>query len=131
MIAFSTVSTFQIRLPLGELKLIIHIRDTLDCIQECTMPSIYIQLDLINNLDNPLVQLLSSENQNTVGQIIISLAQQFNHISNQSFDNVVSNLQEYLVKFLIKLQITTSNSIKLQSSSLVQLTKATNQSCIE
>ena len=41
--------------------------------------------------------------------------------------NSLANVREYLIKFTTNLAITTSNSIKLQSSSLAQLTKATNQ----
>ena len=41
--------------------------------------------------------------------------------------NSQSSTREYLISFTQNLQITTSNSIKLQSSSLVQLTRSTNQ----
>ena len=41
--------------------------------------------------------------------------------------NSYANVREYLMKCTDNLVITTSNSIKLQSSSLAQLTKATNQ----
>ena len=41
--------------------------------------------------------------------------------------NSQANVREYLMSFTINLPITTSNSIKLQASSLAQLTKATNQ----
>ena len=41
--------------------------------------------------------------------------------------NSQSETREYLISFTRNLQITTSNSIKLQSSSLVQLTKSTNE----
>jgi hypothetical protein len=41
--------------------------------------------------------------------------------------NVQANVLEYLITFTTKLAITTPNSIKLQASSLAQLTKATNQ----
>ncbi len=41
--------------------------------------------------------------------------------------NSQANVREYLMTFTQNLPITTSNSIKLQSSSLAQLTQATNQ----
>ena len=41
--------------------------------------------------------------------------------------NSHANVRDYLITFTTNLAITTSNSIKLQSSSLAQLTKATNQ----
>ena len=41
--------------------------------------------------------------------------------------NSYANVREYLMEFTTDLSILTSNSIKLQSSALVHLTKATNQ----
>jgi hypothetical protein len=41
--------------------------------------------------------------------------------------NSQANTREYLVQFINTLPITTSNSIKLQSSSLATLTQSTNQ----
>jgi hypothetical protein len=41
--------------------------------------------------------------------------------------NSQANIRDYLMTFTTNLTITTSNSIKLQASSLAQLTQATNQ----
>jgi hypothetical protein len=41
--------------------------------------------------------------------------------------NIYANLREYLIKYTTNILITISNSIQLQSSSLAQLTKTTNQ----
>ncbi len=41
--------------------------------------------------------------------------------------NSQANTREYLIQFINTLPITTSNSIKLQSSALVTLTQSTNQ----
>jgi hypothetical protein len=41
--------------------------------------------------------------------------------------NSQANLREYLIEFIINLAITSPDSIKLQSLSLVQLTQPTNQ----
>jgi hypothetical protein len=41
--------------------------------------------------------------------------------------NSQANVRDYLMSFATNLLITTSNSIQLQSSSLAQLTQATNQ----
>ena len=41
--------------------------------------------------------------------------------------NSYASLREYLISFITRLSITTFNSLQLQSSALVQLTKATNQ----
>ena len=88
IVAYSTVSTFQVRLPCGDdqtslLHLIVHIRDQLDCITELNISSVTVIPDsvginnLINNFQNstggitsdPIVQLLASENQNIAGTI--------------------------------------------------------------
>jgi len=178
LIAFSMISTLQIRLPAGDVYLVIVIRDQLNSITEYNISSssIIVQADL-NAIDdfitnsrsssNELVRLLASENQNIVSQLIVSLSQQFNQrnvdniqraISNgisytnisisplntqpssqtgefnqsalieyQKELNVLANIREYLISFTRNLFITTSSSIQLQSISLVQLTKATNQ----
>lgn len=133
---------------------------------------------------NPLVRLLFSGNQNVVGQILASLAQEFNQMNSHNVDTAVAsnsqdispiqihvhrsflggipaasisisplgssslpsmplnesalvaytralnsqaNIRDYLMNFVTDLLITTINSIKLQSSSLVQMTGATNQ----
>ncbi|CAF1253004.1 unnamed protein product [Adineta steineri] len=187
MIAYSSVSSFQVRLPSGDnqtslLNIAISIRDLLDCVVEVNMSSVYVIVDSvgINDLmtslqsspntltNNPIVQLLSSGNQNTVGQILTAISQQFNQLNSENIDQAISsgipaatilvsslgssslqgnstsfnesalieynkilntqaNLRDYLMTFTTNLLITTSNSIKLQSSSLAQITQSTNQ----
>jgi len=96
MIAFSPISDFEVRLPAGELQLIIQIRDTLDCITEVnlTVNVLSDSIDLINNLQNPkdnsIFRLLISGNQNTVGQIITPISQQLNKINNENIDKALS-----------------------------------------
>jgi len=109
MIAFSPVSYFQVQLPAGNdqtslLNLIIDIQDELDCITQYNLSSVTVTPDsagindLINNIlsssnainNNPIVRLLASGNQNTVGQILTSLSQQFNQMNNQSLDKAIS-----------------------------------------
>ncbi len=41
--------------------------------------------------------------------------------------NTHANLREYLMRFTTNLAVTTVNSIKLQASTLAELTQATNQ----
>jgi hypothetical protein len=110
MIAFSFVSDFEVRLPWGNdqtslLNLVIQIRDILDCVTEWNMTSVIVTpdsssvSDLMNTFQNspdslttnPVVQLLSSGNQNTVGQILTSISQQFNQINKESLENAVSS----------------------------------------
>jgi hypothetical protein len=108
IIAFSSVSVFEVRLPCGDdntssLNLFIHIRDTLDCVTEYNISSVIVTPDLLSINDlintfqnstnslttNPFIRLLSSGNQNTVGQILTSISQQFNKINIQSLQNAV------------------------------------------
>ena len=110
MVAFSWVSTFEVRLPAGEnqtsiLHIVIYIRDLLDCVIEVNMSSVMVsvnseQIDnLINSLQssshqlnsNQFVRLLSSGNQNVVGQVITSLSQEFNQMNSESVDQAVSS----------------------------------------
>jgi hypothetical protein len=58
----------------------------------------------------------------TTGPLNTSALTEFNQELNSN-----ANVREYLMTFTQNLPITTSNSIKLQSSSLAQLTQATNQ----
>ncbi|CAF4396433.1 unnamed protein product, partial [Adineta steineri] len=101
MIAFSQVPSFQVYLPVGLLHMMIYIRDSLDCITEFNMSSINVTTDfdtindLINNIQNsttnPLVRILVGGNQNLVGQVIISVSQQFNKMNIENIDNAVLN----------------------------------------
>jgi hypothetical protein len=110
MIGFSSMSNFDVQLPAGDdntsmVNLIVHIRDTFECVAEYNMSSVSVIPDiaginnLINNLqvstsavnNNPIVQLLAGENQNTVGQIITSLSQVFNKMNTQNLENAVSS----------------------------------------
>jgi len=110
MIAFTSVSNFQVRLPAGNdnsslVNLIVHIRDTLDCFAEYNIssPSVVPDTaginDLIANLkasasvtnSNPIVQLLAGGNQNTIGQVITSISQVFNQMNTESLQNTVSS----------------------------------------
>jgi hypothetical protein len=109
IIAFSSISTFQVLLPAGDdqtslLHLTISIRDTLYCLTELNISSVNVIPDsagisnLINSLqnstNNPIVQLLASGNQNIVGQVITSLSQAFNQMNSKSIDQAVSSKDE-------------------------------------
>jgi hypothetical protein len=60
-------------------------------------------------------------------QQIISLLNESALIEYEKDLNSQANVRDYLMNFVTNLPSTTSNSIKLQSSSLVQLTQSTNQ----
>ncbi|CAF0946998.1 unnamed protein product [Adineta steineri] len=110
MIAFSPEYNFQVRLPAGDnetllLNLVVYVRDLADSVTQVNISSVSVMKDfeIINDLidkiinssstitNNPLVRLLSSENQNVVGQMIISLSQEFNQMSNKNLDKAISN----------------------------------------
>ena len=110
MLAFSSVSDFTVRLPAPninqtQLNLLITVRDTLDCVTFINISAVVVKVDissiiqLIDQLSNstnilngnPLVQLLSSGNQNTVAQLVTSLSQHFNQINRQDIDGALSS----------------------------------------
>ena len=119
LIAFSSLSTFQLRLPAGQkntsvLQLSVTIRDQMDCVRQVDLPAVVVRVDsdeidhfllslqsstavadtsmsssTLNN--NPLVQILSSGNQNAVGQILGSLSQQFNEVNTQALQTAADS----------------------------------------
>ena len=110
MIAFSSVSDFSIRLPAPntnqtQLSLLVTIRDTLDCVISVNLSAVNVTVDVsaINHLvdqlssssslltTSPLVQLLSTGNQNTVAQLVTSLSQHFNQIDGKNIGGAVSS----------------------------------------
>ena len=126
MIAFSPLSTFQVRLPVGNeqtslLHLIVYIRDAMECVTELNMTSVTVlpdsagMNDLLSSLQNPsassttsnpITQLLASGNQNTVGQIISSISQQFNKKNMESLNNAISSKYETLDKIFFIRRVT-------------------------
>ena len=109
-IAYSSISTFNVLLPAGDnqtstLVVIIHVRDQLNCIAEFNISSVTVAPDLvaINNLivdiqnssktilTNPIIQLLASENQNFVGQLLTSVSKQFNQINSENLDQAIAS----------------------------------------
>ncbi|CAF1412544.1 unnamed protein product [Adineta ricciae] len=109
IVAFSSDSIFQVRLPAIDnqtsiLRLSVHIRDRFYCTTEYFLTEVQVRTDsmVISNLisqlqnssteitTNPIVRLLASENQNIVGQVIISLSQDFNKVNKDLIGNVFS-----------------------------------------
>jgi hypothetical protein len=122
MVGFTSASNLQLRLPAGNdntslVNLVVHIRDTFDCITEYNSSSLTLVLDsteindLINNLqissnainNNPIAQLLASGNQDMVGQIITSLSQIFNKMNVETVVSCKSYLasKSYKKKFFL------------------------------
>ena len=112
MIAFSSVSSIQLRLPAGDLNssqlhLTVVIRDQLDCVTRVNLSSVLVTTDsteidqLLRSLNrstsgnaltsDPLVQILYSGNQNAVGQVINSLSQHFNRLNTQALQETAAS----------------------------------------
>ncbi|CAF3624741.1 unnamed protein product [Adineta steineri] len=110
IIAFSPEYNFQVRLPAGDnetslLNLVVYVRDLAGSVAQVNISSVNVIADLtiINDLidkitnssstitNNPIVRLLSSGNQNVVGQMIIALSQEFNQMNNENLDKAISN----------------------------------------
>ena len=161
IIAFSPISSFQVRLPIGfHVDLFVEIRDILNGITRFNLSSVIVQWEPMDLTEKSFSDLLSSGNQNTIGQVINSINDELNRRYNQLIDksppslsisplgsqinsldhsssinesqflkeiNHLANLREYFIKFLDELTITSANSFKLQSLSLVQLTSGINQ----
>lgn len=109
-VARSFVSSLQLFLPPGDatrstLEMIIVIRDLLDGSTEFRMPSVVVESDfqsvntLIDDLqhdvgqlsNNQFVQILSSENQNMVNQILTAVSQTANDLSEQALNEALSS----------------------------------------
>jgi hypothetical protein len=111
MLGFTTLSTFQIRLPASNdntslLMLTVHIRDMLDCVAEFDLESpvvVVADLTRINTLIdvlqepsngatiNSYVRLLASRNQNSVAQVITFLARELNKMNKQNIETAIAS----------------------------------------
>jgi len=86
IIAFSPVSTFEVRLPIGNpLDLFVEIRDYLDGITEFTLSSVVVTKESFSHF------LSSNENQNQIGQIISLITEEFNQKQTQIIGKAISN----------------------------------------
>ncbi len=132
IIGFSSVPTFQVRLPFinEELKLIIKIRDQYDCQSEFNLSTNRTENDF-----DQLYGLIHSKqvlvfNQNQLNQLIFSFSKQLNEkVKNISSDEMknYSYLREYLMNLTARQIFPYSDSIQLQASTIVQLTQVTEQ----
>ncbi|CAF4334891.1 unnamed protein product, partial [Adineta steineri] len=110
IIAFSPEDNFQVRLPAGDnetslLNLVVYVRDLAGSVTQVNISSVNIitdtatindLIDEITNLsstitNNPIVRLLSSGNQNVVGQIMTALSQEFNQMNSENLDKAISS----------------------------------------
>ena len=99
MVAFSPTSRFEVRLPAGDgnaslTHLVVVVRDQLGCVREVNLPTVTVVLDPMElasvtdqNSSNAIVRWLASGNQNIVGQVISSAAQQLNRRNDENLDD--------------------------------------------
>ena len=158
IIAFSPIPSFEVRLPVGNpLDLFVEIRDNLNAIIEFQLLPVTVVKEELNLSKELFSDLLSNENQNTIGQMIRLITDELNQIdisneipltsifisplmnqvnirNNQSTRsefvkeiNRLADLRESFIKLIPEMTIVSVNSLKLQSLSLVQLTDTTNQ----
>jgi len=167
IIAFSPVSSFEVRLPIGfHLNIFVEIRDISNGITQFSFSPITVLSEPIDLSRQSFIDLLSSGNQNTISQVITLINDEFTRLENQLIEkagipltsisisslgsqpnifnrsspvnesvqfeflkeiNHLANLREYFIQFFDELTVTSVNSFKLQSLSLVQLTSGTNQ----
>jgi len=158
IIAFSPIPSFEVRLPIGNpLDLFVEIRDNLNAITEFQLLPVTVVKEELNLSKELFSDLLSNENQNTIGQMIRLITDELNQIdisneipltsificplmsrvnirNNQSTRlefikeiNRLADLRESFIKLIPEMTVVSVSSLKLQSLSLVQLTDATNQ----
>ncbi|CAF1004007.1 unnamed protein product [Adineta steineri] len=139
IIAFSPEDNFQVRLPAGDnatslLNLVVYVRDLAGSVTRVNISSVNIIADLatINDLidkitnssstmtNDPIVRLLSSGNQNVVGQIMTSLSQEFNQMNSENLDQAISS----------GIPAATISVSSLGSSSLQQISIPLNESAL-
>ena len=144
MLAFSSASDFNIRLPspdVGQtrLHLLVTVRDTLDCVTSVNLTTVTVTVDvasisqLVDQISstpsaltsNPLVRLLSSGNQNTVAQLITSLSQHFNHIDEQNVADALSSIRNTLSLFPEEFSPLCLDGLPFASISVSSLASAT------
>ena len=117
ILAHTTESIIQLRLPasidqISSFHPIVNIRDTFDFITELNLLSVTVLPDFsaISNFSNilqksnsnpnsdPILQLLTSGDQNTVGQLVISISQVFNELNSQNMKIAVMS-KYFFVEF--------------------------------
>jgi hypothetical protein len=108
--ASTTMSVLQLRLPAGDnntalVNLTVHVRDVLNCVTEFVMESVVVAPDLANinalidllqgpmngNTTNPIFHALASRDQNTVGQVVTALSQEFNKRNKENVEVAVAS----------------------------------------
>ncbi|CAF1134495.1 unnamed protein product [Adineta ricciae] len=129
MIGTSFLPIFEAYLPIGfNQTILVHIQDEFNAVTIVKLCSIQVIPDSneINEFVDWSVRLLTSGNQNLITQMFISISQMINSINTSNSTEFIT-IREFLLPYITNLPITTTESIKLQSSALSQLIMITNQ----
>ncbi len=175
MLGFTNQSIYHLRLPSSihektSLQILVQIQDTLGSVTEFNLSSIIVFTNLSTFLEvqhlmnKSILQLFESDDQNTIGQIVISISNILNELHDQNIETIIgfvsslhdnndlnmtekifnsSNdflrleyyqqlnkhayIREELIKSIGKLNLSSFNDLKFQSSILAYLTQKTNQ----
>lgn len=112
LIAFSSTPTFTVRLPIGDeitsvVRSVILVRDKFYSVKEANLTEVLVKSDLSvidqlmedfqapSRMTNSWIQLLSTENQNTVGQLLTSFSQMLSQINAQLINETISSQNNY------------------------------------
>jgi hypothetical protein len=113
MLAYTTLTSFQVRMPIGDvnstlLQIVVRVRDIYDCTTEFNLSSISVVSDTNyimslmtavttsddNNqlTSNPLVNTLYGGNQNDVCQVLTSVSQVLNNFAQQNLQLAINSM---------------------------------------
>jgi hypothetical protein len=124
MLASTTRSLYELRLPAGTgnsslVNVIVHIRDTLSAVTEFNLSSVVVKSDtkqintLLNILEqmksneasgnnNPIIESLSKDDPNDVGQALTSVSQVINEMNTHTLENTIASKRvQYHVLLLL------------------------------
>ncbi len=83
------MANFTVRLSSGNLNLLIQIRDLMNSVTDFNISSIISVLSKQTN--NLLAELHETKDQNSIEQIMNSISQEFNQITNENFNKAMKS----------------------------------------
>jgi hypothetical protein len=83
------MANFTVRLSSGNLNLLVQIHDLMNSVTDFNISSIISVLSKQTN--NLLAELHETKDQNSIGQIINSISQEFNQITNENFNKAMKS----------------------------------------
>jgi hypothetical protein len=130
MLAYTTTTSFQVRMPNGDLNstllyLLVRVRDNFDCTTQLNLSSISVIPDMKNIVSimttigspsatllkdndmnfNPLINTLYSGNQNDVCQVLTAVVQVVNMMAQQNIQSAIDSMFNFSVIKLVYLSV--------------------------